>query len=100
MNLRDKLNRDHYTTKLPHGTKGSTERDAHRADQQRLEMEFQADLIDTYETHVLPDAVQTALFDKAWSDGHASGYHEVAYHYEELATLVLMTFEAGTKHKV
>lgn len=100
MNLRDKLNKDHYTTKLPHGTNGSTERDAYRADQQRLETEFRVDLIDTYETHPLPDAVETALYDKAYSDGHSSGHHEVAYHYEELATLVLMAFEAGTRHKV
>ena len=100
MNPRDKLNKDHYTTRLPHGTSGSSERDAHRADQRRLEAEFRVDLIDTYGTHHLPDAVQTALFDTAWSDGHASGYYEVAYHYEELATLVLMAFEAGTRHTV
>lgn len=28
------------------------------------------------------------LFDKAWSDGHASGHTEVAIHYNELAALL------------
>jgi hypothetical protein len=35
----------------------------------------------------LPADAQSAIYGKAWSDGHSSGYQEVEHHYSELADL-------------
>lgn len=102
--LRNKLQTDYYRTPLPYGDRGSTERDHYLADQARLDKEFRADLIEEHQTGVLPDEVESALYAKAYEDGHSAGRHEVAIHYDNLAELVLLAFLSGTKnalkHKV
>jgi hypothetical protein len=51
--------------------------------------EFKNDL--AIENHVnnLPKEIQDKIFSKAYADGHASGYHDIAWHYEELADFTL-----------
>lgn len=36
----------------------------------------------------LNQKARDAIYAKAWSDGHSSGYSEIEYHYIELAELV------------
>lgn len=43
----------------------------------------------------VPWEVAEKVFVKAWEDGHASGEHEVAMHYEEIAEIVKTAYEAG-----
>jgi hypothetical protein len=97
ISIHNKLRDGHYHTKLPYGDRGSAERTAYNTEQTRREAEFRADLIEEHGTEVLPPEVENALFAKAWEDGHSAGYGEVAGHYDELATLVLLAFNAGIK---
>ena len=94
-NIHDKVRDGHYFSVLPYGGKGSPARDHYYADQARLKAKFRADLIEEYGTEVLPKEVENAMFAKAWEDG--DGFYGAVGHYEELATLVLLAFNAGIK---
>lgn len=56
---------------------------------------FRLYLREEYGTSELPEAVDNALFGKAWGDGHSCGYHEVELHYGELADLVLLAYRTN-----
>lgn len=58
-------------------------REEWRAQSALVEKQFEGDLAAEFPTPI-PDLV----FAKAWSDGHSSGFHEVAYHYESLAEIL------------
>ena len=51
--------------------------------------EFKNDLAFEYCVDNLPKEIQDKIFSKAYEDGHASGYHDIAWHYEELAEFTL-----------
>jgi len=80
---RTQAKNDYYFTKLP-WDKGS--REAHRADQQRLDQEFRDDLLSAFKTLYpwLNEGCLPTVFGKAWEDGHANGYSEIFYHFENL----------------
>lgn len=48
----------------------------------------------------VPVSVAQKVFDRAWEDGHANGWHEVEMHYQELAPLIEEAWEAGRKHEI
>lgn len=51
--------------------------------------EFKNDLAVEYCVDDLPKEIQDKIFSKAYEDGHASGYYDIAWHYEELAEFTL-----------
>lgn len=59
-------------------------RDNYRARQREIDRLFAVDLAQELADD-LPKTVQDRIFQLAWDEGHASGYSEVANHYEELA---------------
>jgi hypothetical protein len=77
------------------GTTGHGDRQRNWADDAALRAEFRKDLEDEFGiTAALAAGSVTQekadkLFNKAWEDGHSSGYREVALHYDELSELVL-----------
>jgi hypothetical protein len=52
-------------------------------------------LMNEHGTDELPADVESKLFAKAWEEGHADGYGEVALYYGDLADLVLLAYRAG-----
>ena len=89
------LNYDDYRNRLPYGSDGSRERAAWNAETCRLEKKLREDLEIEEGTTTLPSIVRDALWEKAWSRGHASGYEEIGCVYADLAPLVWTAFKAG-----
>lgn len=58
-----------------------------------FESQFRSYLENTYASEI-PVGAHGALFSKAWSDGHSSGYGEVEMHYQDLAELALTVLNA------
>jgi len=86
----EKACRGDYTTKTPYAS-GRDEasraiQEAYRVDQRRLVELFQHDL--EAEHGVTDNCKKEKLFDIAWSQGHSSGFSEVAIHYDELVELI------------
>ena len=50
--------------------------------QSELHELFRKDLIEYFDTKDYPD--EPSIFNLAWEEGHANGYHEVASHYSEI----------------
>jgi len=46
----------------------------------------------------VPRELTDLVFRKAWSDGHASGEHEVAQQYRELADIARYALSVGQAH--
>lgn len=61
-------------------------RQAYQEENNRLELKFRADLEADYDMTGHPKA--DLLFQKAWDQGHSSGYAEVANTYDDLYELV------------
>lgn len=51
--------------------------------------EFKKDLAVENYVDDLPKEIQDKIFSKAYEDGHANGYYDIAWHYEELAEFIL-----------
>lgn len=58
-----------------------------------------AQALATEYTPDLPSVIQESIFQKAWSDGHSSGYHEVEYAYQELANLANQIWVLALTHQ-
>jgi hypothetical protein len=43
----------------------------------------------------LPEAVQNKVWEKAWSDGHHAGYHEVENYYRQYAEFAEFAINAA-----
>lgn len=63
------------------------ERAAYEKREAEIKGEFEAELADEYLSGY-PKNVADAVFNRAWANGHASGYQDVEGHYMELAELV------------
>lgn len=48
-----------------------------------------------YMVTCLSEGVCDLLWNKAWEDGHASGFHEVEMLYEDLAEIAKSSFRLG-----
>jgi len=79
---RTQVKNDYYFTRLP----WDGDRKARHADQQRLDQEFRDDLLSAFKALYpwLNEGCLPTVFGKAWEDGHAWGYSEVFYHFENL----------------
>jgi hypothetical protein len=86
----EKAGRGDYTPKLPYASgRDEASRAVQRAyqeEQRRLVEQFQRDL--EAEHGVVDNSKKEKLFDIAWSQGHSSGFSEVALHYDELVELI------------
>ena len=72
-------------------------RDLYGAETCRLEKLFREELAHNHGMDRLPQSIQDALYSKAWEEGHAYGYDEVASHYSDMAELVIAAYIAGVK---
>ena len=64
----------------------TTPGDIYRAETNRLESQFKADLEAEYQFVNHPKA--NKLFELAWNYGHSYSYSEVAMYYDELSELI------------
>jgi hypothetical protein len=91
VNVRDKLAANGYENKLPypHGSVRSNRpaHEAFRAENRRLTDEFKMEALDFVGLKDHPKADK--IWNKAWSDRHSYGYHEVLDELEELADIVV-----------
>lgn len=62
------------------------ERQEQRATEAALEAQWREWLRDEYADNIT-DAAHEAIMRLAWEYGHASGYHEVEYHYQDLVVI-------------
>lgn len=46
-------------------------------------------------TYAMPARLKNMLWDKAWADGHSSGYNDVRVHYEEYADIAATALDVG-----
>ncbi len=101
-----KINNGDYNSKLPYPpyrpdmaerermkNADRQARDECRADENRLQKVFEADLRKYIENELgmskpLTDKQYSAIFSKAWEDGHANGYHEVLLEADNLLDIV------------
>ena len=60
----------------------------YREDCRKQEILFRKALEEEFALSEWPQPVLDAVYSKAWEDGHAYGYHEVACHYSELCDFV------------
>jgi hypothetical protein len=83
-----KASRGDYTTKVHYARRDVNDviYVAYHADQVRLNKQFKLDL--EAEHCVTDNPKRDRLFDLAWSQGHSSGYAEVASCYGELVELI------------
>lgn len=86
LSFEEKLRADYYRTKLPYGERGSKERLAHQAENDRLYEEFRRDMFEHYGVTGHPK-VETA-YRIAWEHGHSAGYSEVDSYFSELLELL------------
>lgn len=91
----DKLSGGYYETKLPYGDRNSAEREAHGADERRLNDEFVADLAVEDGTDKLPEAIRDRVYSMANEEGHGSGKSEVVYYHGLFSELAILAYEAG-----
>lgn len=92
---------NYYKTKLPYYTrKGNPEGHArYVADESRLLKEFEQDLRVHGNLQIgfeMTDDQFKSVFEKAWSDGHAFGYHDVIHYFDELLN-VIRAFVPGSR---
>lgn len=90
MSIYERIRDREFDNKLPLGPgprgKESLERSkAYRKESYRLKDLFQQALAEEFDMVGHPK--EPILFNKAWEDGHCSGYSEVAYYYENLLDL-------------
>ena len=78
-------NFDDYRSKLPYPSGNDPDRVAKR-DARRLDSEFKEDAL--ADAGLANHPKKDMIFDKAWEDGHASGYHKVFYKLRDLADFV------------
>jgi hypothetical protein len=90
MNIIEKIDNGDYDTKLPYFSykENSAKRAEYDVDQNRLHEEFTKDALASVKLSDHPNAQK--IFDKAWEDGHSSGYKSVYSELEDLAALVLV----------
>lgn len=62
------------------------EKKRYHAIQEKLEIQFEADLL--AEHHVTENPKAAMCFEKAWDHGHASGLHEVANYFVDFVGLI------------
>jgi hypothetical protein len=95
--FRSKLDRNAYTTTLPYASlkKDPDVNAAYQADSNRLADEFRRDLEAEYGTDELPESVRDATYRRAYEEGHAYGFSEIANCYIDIAEHTLAVFEAG-----
>lgn len=99
--LSDKINNKDYNSKLPYPShpanneyEKALKKEAlynYRVDNNRLYEIFKADLHSYVESELgktLTDKQWTAIFDKAWEDGHSSGYYDVLYYTSDIVDIV------------
>ena len=100
--LHNKIMGDEYDSKLPFPLykKSRTEQEivddqvmikAWREDEKRLHRIFKDDLRKYIETDVgkpITDKQFDAIFNKAWDDGHASGYSEVLIYTSDIVDVI------------
>lgn len=48
----------------------------------------------------LPERVTDKVFEYAWEEGHASGWNEVEYVYQEVAAIAEVAYEMGRKREL
>lgn len=60
---------------------------AYREAQAEIRSRFAAALADEHLPH-LPDEATDAVFERAWEEGHSSGFHSVEGSYADLAALI------------
>lgn len=63
------------------------DRQAEREAGYALRIDFGVALGEEYASHLSP-ALRDIIFEKAWSDGHSSGYHQVESEYDDLVDFV------------
>lgn len=80
----DRINSGEFENNVPYS---KNTREAYRAEESRVTQLFREEAIKDVglEDYKLKDRV----FDKAWSDGHSSGYVEVYWQLVELVPLVI-----------
>jgi hypothetical protein len=61
-------------------------REKYSADRAALTIQYKAALISEEASH-LPEAAADAIYQKAWNDGHDSGFYGVYAHFTELVEL-------------
>jgi hypothetical protein len=83
-----------FKNPLPYAPGGSV-RAAWYAKQNELTEAFRKALEAAYKTQELPKALRDTMFGRAWDNGHAYGYNEVAGYYESIAEIALKGFAAG-----
>lgn len=82
--MEDRITAGEFENKVPFSKET---RVAYREENRRLEQLFREESLKSVglEDYKLKDRV----FDKAWSDGHSSGYMEVYFHLIELSHLII-----------
>ena len=88
------MNYDKYVGTLPYGLPKTPERAAYYKAESDAYNNFRDDIKAEF-GYELPDNVEALVFTMAWSQGHASGYSEVGYHYDDLADLARVAYQAG-----
>lgn len=70
-------------------------RAAYRAENKRITELVRADLEEENFSKDVPGSVRDEVWTRAWEHGHASGFSDVAYYYDDFATLASLAFTAG-----
>lgn len=84
-----------FANPLPLGRHGSAMRERYYDKEMELKKAFREALEVDSKAQGLPKSLRDAMFESAWSDGHACGYNEVASYYQTLVWVALKAFEAG-----
>jgi len=111
MDIYGRLNDREFTNKLkypeyPRGTLKTPEalvsyklaREAYDNETSRLTEEFQKALAEEHGMKM--NKTFYVLFSKAWSDGHASGFYEIAGHFSELVSFIKSYEEAAKNDRL
>lgn len=83
-NIRDKRYESKITYEDGKWVGGS--REDYREDTNRLVSEFKKDIQAAY--GIKDEKIFNPMYNKAWEDGHASGYEEVLIHFQDLFDLM------------
>lgn len=86
MDIYQKVRADYYKTKLPYGENKSDVRKIYYEDQNRLDVEFKADLFKEFDVESNPK--KDLCFSKAYEMGHAHGYSEVLNYFSDFVDLI------------
>ena len=86
-------NEDFFKNKLPFVRGKGEARDAWDKEENRLDDLFWLKLEDDRCPSYLPDTVRASIRSRAWEEGHAYGYHNVANVYDDWADFAAKVWE-------